>query len=174
MVRRRVRRYANADCDSSRGKYEDALDLTQQAFTINSHEPITNYLLGNLLALTKNNHTAAQEYYRRTLAIDPTHIYARRQLRLSYCHIMHTAWDVMGCTDNKDHCDEQNIRAASMKCNLLYSHQHYKVYDTTSAFASTDSSCDDRSNQCMLYFSLSLVGGFGTKIVLPQVSRLTF
>ena len=97
-----------------RGKYEDALDLIQQAYSINSHEPITNYFLGNLLALTKNNHTAAQECYRRTLAIDPTHIYARRQLRLSYCYQMHMAWKRMDCSNDQNHCHKESIPNQSM------------------------------------------------------------
>ncbi|CAF4611118.1 unnamed protein product [Rotaria sp. Silwood1] len=95
------------------GKYEDALDLTEQAYTINSHEPITNYFLGNLLALTKNNHTAAQEYYRRTLTIDPTHIYARRQLRLSYCYTMYTAWEMMSCSNDKNIYQKKSIPSES-------------------------------------------------------------
>ena len=139
---------------SSRGKYEDALDLTQQAFNINAHEPITNYFLGNLLALTKNNHSAAQEYYRRTLAIDPTHIYARRQLRLSYCYTMHTTWELMGCTDNKKDCDDANIRALSIKCTLLSSQQNYHVYDATVTSAHSDRHCDEQNIQCMLYSCL--------------------
>ncbi|CAF0898291.1 unnamed protein product [Adineta steineri] len=133
------------------GKYEDALDLTQQAYSINSHEPITNYFLGNLLALTKNNHTAAQEYYRRTLTIDPTHIYARRQLRLSYCHTMHTTWEMMGCLDNKNHCDEKTVRAESMKYTLMLSDQNYKLSDTTMALAHSSTyltSYHDRNAQC--------------------------
>ncbi len=138
-----------------RGKYEDALDLTQQAYSINSHEPITNYFLGNLLALTKNNHTAAQEYYRRTLTIDPTHIYARRQLRLSYCYTMHTTWETLGCTDNKNNCDEKNIQTESMKCNSMLCNQNSKKYDTTIALDNSGSyltSYHDRNTPCMLYF----------------------
>ncbi|CAF3559267.1 unnamed protein product [Rotaria sordida] len=95
------------------GKYEDALDLTEQAYSINSHEPITNYFLGNLLALIKNNHTAAQEYYRRTLTIDPTHIYARRQLRLSYCYTMYTAWEIMSCSNDKNNYHKNSISSES-------------------------------------------------------------
>ncbi|UJR27344.1 hypothetical protein I4U23_008637 [Adineta vaga] len=133
------------------GKYEDALDLTQQAYSINSHEPTTNYFLGNLLVLTKNNHTAAQEYYRRTLTIDPTHIYARRQLRLSYCYTMHTTWEMMGCSDNKNSCDEKTIRSESMKCNLMLSLQNQKSRETTMALAHSgiySSSYHDQNTQC--------------------------
>jgi tetratricopeptide (TPR) repeat protein len=135
----------------SRGKYEDALDLTQQAYSINSHEPITNYFLGNLLVLTKNNHTAAQEYYRRILSIDPTNIYARRQLRLSYCHTMHTTWEAMDCTENKNNCDEKTMQTKSMKCNSMLSE---KQDDTTMASANSgsySSSYHDQNTQCMLY-----------------------
>jgi tetratricopeptide (TPR) repeat protein len=130
-----------------RGKYEDALDLTQQAFSINSHEPITNFFLGNLLALTKNNHTAAQDYYRRTLTIDPTHIYARRQLRLSYCYIMHATWELMDCSEKKENCDEKSIQTESMKYNSMFSEKNYKQYDTTITLAN---SVSDRNTQCML------------------------
>ncbi len=143
-----------------RGKYEDALDLTQKAYSINSHEPTTNYFLGNLLALTKNNHTAAQEYYRRALAIDPTHIYARRQLRLSYCYTMHTTWEMMGCSDNKNPCDEKSIRTESMKCNLMLSDQNYKPHDTTTTLAHTStylSAYHYQNTQCMLLSSFACV-----------------
>ncbi len=134
-----------------RGKYEDALDLTQQAYAINSHEPITNYFLGNLLALTKNNHTAAQEYYRRTLAIDPTNIYARRQLRLSYCHTMHRTWEKMGCTKKGKNCDSSE----STTCNSMLSNSNDKESDTTMAVAKSDtylSTYRDRNTPCMLCF----------------------
>jgi tetratricopeptide (TPR) repeat protein len=143
-----------------RGKYEDALDLTQQAYSINSHEPITNYFLGNLLALTKNNHTAAQEYYRRTLAIDPTQIYARRQLRLSYCHTMHTAWETMGCSDNKNNCDEKNLQTESMKSHSMLSNQNSKQDDTTTALANSGtyvSSYHHQNTQCMLCFGYCIL-----------------
>ena len=138
-----------------RGKYEDALDLTQQAMNVNSHEPITNYFFANLLALTKNNHTAAQEYYRRTLAIDPIHIYARRQLRLSYCYTMHTTWELLGCTNNEGNCNEENIRATSMRCSLLLSQQSYHRYDGTVVYATTsDRTCHADDHQCMSHSCL--------------------
>jgi tetratricopeptide (TPR) repeat protein len=132
-----------------RGKYEDALDLTQQAHNINVHEPIINYFLGNLLALTKNDHMIAQEYYRRTLAIDPTHIYARRQLRLSYCYTMHQTWELLGCTNNKENCDEKSIRTLSIRCNLLLSHQSYRIYDATMASATSRTHCHEGNTKCM-------------------------
>ena len=140
-----------------RGKYEDALDLTQQAFSINSHEPITNYFLGNLLALTKHNHTAAQDYYRRTLTIDPTNIYARRQLRLSYCFVMHATWESMACSERKTGCDEKSIQEESMKFHSVLSEKIYKQYDTTITIANSGSHVNDRNVQCMLfvYFSYS-------------------
>lgn len=155
-----VSKFSNLSFVLFRGKYEDALDLTQQAFSINSHEPITNYFLGNLLALTKNNHTAAQEYYRRTLTIDPTHIYARRQLRLSYCYTMHTTWELLGCSDNKNNCDEKNLQVESMKCNSILSKQNPKPYDTTTITTTMPldnggiyvSSYDYQNSQCMLCF----------------------
>jgi hypothetical protein len=109
--------------------------------------------LGNLLALTKNNHTTAQEYYRRTLTIDPTNIYARRQLRLSYCHTMHTAWETMGCTDNN--CDEKTSQTESMKCNSMLSEKNDKQYDTTTSLADSGtylSSYHNQNTQCMLCF----------------------
>jgi hypothetical protein len=131
-----------------RGKYEDALDVTMNAYTVNSHEPITNYFLGNLLVLTKNNHTAAQEYYRRSLAIDPMHIYARRQLRLSYCFTMHKTWEMLGCTDNNDDCHESNVRPLSIKCSVLSQHINY-MYDSTLVFANSQRYSHAETTPCM-------------------------
>ncbi|CAF1042251.1 unnamed protein product [Adineta ricciae] len=134
------------------GKYEDALDITQQAYSINSHEPTTNYFLGNLLALTKNNHTAAQEYYRRTIAIDPAHVHAYRQLRLSYCYTMHSTWEMMSCSsDNEKHCDEKSVRSESTKRNLMLSVPNSKIRDATMVLdysRTYSSSYYNRNTQC--------------------------
>ena len=132
---------------SYRGKYEDALDLTQQAYAINSHEPMTNYFLGNLLALVKNNHTAAQEHYRRTLTIDPTNIYARRQLRLSYCHTMYKAWESIDCSEKKNHADDKYPSTESMKCNSLLSEKNPKQSETTINVPGSEL---DPNHPCML------------------------
>lgn len=118
---------------------------------MNSHEPITNYLLGNLLALTKHNYTAAQEYYRRALSIDPTHIYAHRQLRLSYCYAMYTAWETVTCSNDKDKCDKGSVPSESTNNNLMLSNQNYKPHETTMPIVNTASymSYHYRNTQCM-------------------------
>ncbi|CAF2261216.1 unnamed protein product [Rotaria magnacalcarata] len=129
------------------GKYEDALDLTEQAHAINSHEPITNYLLGNLLALTKHNHTAAQEYYRRTLTVDPTNIYARRQLRLSYCYTMHTAWEMMSYSNDKMNYNKKSSPPIeSMNHNLMLSNQNYNPHENAMSI-SNSATCMSYSHQ---------------------------
>ena len=137
-----------------RGKYEDALDITQQAYAINSHEPMTNYFLGNLLALVKTNHTAAQEHYRRTLTIDPTNIYARRQLRLSYCHTMYKAWESIDCSEKKtQYTDDKSSSIESMKCNSMLSEKNSKTSETTVNVPSSGSSTSsehDPNLPCML------------------------
>ena len=129
------------------------MDLTQQAYAINSHEPLTNFFLGNLLALTKNNHTAAQDYYRRTLTIDPTNIYARRQLRLSYCHTMYTNWEKIECSPStKTNCNDKSNSIESTKCNSILSEKAYRQHDVdttlTSSQTSTNSN-DQQTSRCM-------------------------
>lgn len=128
------------------------MDLTQQAYAINSHEPMTNYFLGNLLALVKNNHTAAQEHYRRTLTIDPTNIYARRQLRLSYCHTMYKSWESIDCSEKKKtNADDKSASIESMKCNSMLSETNDKQYHTNLGLPSSASASDhDQLLQCML------------------------
>lgn len=138
-----------------RGKYEDALDLTQQAYAINSHEPMTNYFLGNLLALVKNNHTAAQEHYRRTLTIEPTNIYARRQLRLSSCHTMYKAWESIDCSEKKNQVDDKSSTIESTKCNSILSEKTHKSSETHMNAPGSGSSTSfehDPNLLCMLYF----------------------
>jgi hypothetical protein len=68
---------------------------------------------------------------------------------------MHTTWEMMGCSDNKNNCDEKTIVTESMKCNLMLSHQTYKLHDTTMALASSGTylpAYHYQNTQCMLYF----------------------
>jgi len=68
---------------------------------------------------------------------------------------MHTTWEIMGCSDNKNNCDEKTIQTESMKCNSMLSNQNSKQYDTTMALANSGtyaSSYHYQNTQCMLCF----------------------
>jgi hypothetical protein len=74
---------------------------------------------------------------------------------------MHTTWQMMGCTDNKNNCDEKTILTESMKCNLMLSHKNHKPYDTTMALANSGtylSSNRYQNTQCMLFCLFVLIG----------------
>lgn len=75
---------------------------------------------------------------------------------------MHATWELMGCTDTKNNCDEKNLQAESMKCNSMLSKQNSKLYDTTTTTTtvlSLDNSgiyvstVDYQNSQCMLCLS---------------------
>jgi len=73
---------------------------------------------------------------------------------------MHTTWETLGCTDNKNNCDEKNIQTESMKCNSMLCNQNSKKYDTTIALDNSGSylsSYHDRNTPCMLCFIVFFV-----------------
>ncbi|CAF0875933.1 unnamed protein product [Didymodactylos carnosus] len=74
------------------GKYEDALDITLEAYSVNSNEPITNFFLGNLLSLTKQNYSGAISHYQHALEVDSDHIYSKRYLRVIKCYLDYKIW----------------------------------------------------------------------------------
>lgn len=67
---------------------------------------------------------------------------------------MYTAWQLLGCKDNKDNCDEMNIRSLSMKCHLFFSSNYYQICDATMAFAPNVRDSNAQSIPCMLYACL--------------------
>ncbi|XP_071954909.1 tetratricopeptide repeat protein 17-like [Antedon mediterranea] len=99
------------------GKYNDANQLLRMALVVNKTEPLTYFLLGNVLA-ANGNWTLAAEQYRQALKIDENYEPAKLAFRHIYCYVSYFCKD---CERIVPRWRKTLGRRKRSKCDILLS-----------------------------------------------------